>query len=366
MTPTTDPGWAGKQVLVTGNSGFVGSWLSMVLTALGAVVQGYSDNAEPSSDRRARWLRDAGVETVRADVRDFERLSAVMAATDFDLVVHLAAQPLVGAGHRDPRLTFDTNVGGTVNLLEAARLTRPRALISVTSDKVYRNRSWPRPYRETDELGGGCPYSVSKAAAEIVFEGYADLYAAEPDGTRAASVRLGNVIGGGDFADRLVPNCLRAFEDAEPVILHDRAAARPWQHVLDVCQGLVLLAEGLLRGTVRGGERFNFAPPFHGATTWDLASSLATAWGDGAVVSDVEKPRDCPEEQMLFLDGRKAATALDWRHRFDLAAMAEAVVAWHRAVAAGTPPMVATQDQIDAFRFGSSAAAGVRPEAVRG
>ena len=249
--------WRGRRVLVTGHSGFVGSWVATMLLRLGADVVGYAASADQQTTCRAHWLAALGATTVAGDVRDFDALRAAMAG-GYQAVIHLAGQPLVSAGYAEPRRTLETNILGSVNVLEAARLCQPAVLVHVTSDKCYRNQGWPWPYREADGLGGGCPYSVSKAAAELVFEGYAALFREAGGLPRSASVRFGNVIGGGDLAaHRLVPDCLAALAQERPVRLRHAAAVRPWQHVLDVARGLLLLADALADGAVAGGEVVN-------------------------------------------------------------------------------------------------------------
>ncbi|MGW2544621.1 NAD-dependent epimerase/dehydratase family protein, partial [Kitasatospora sp. NPDC001574] len=216
----TAPHWRGRQVLVTGHSGFVGSWLTTALLRLGADVTGFAADADERTRARSTGLAGLGARTVVGDVRDLDAVHRTMAARPFDVVFHLAAQPLVSAGLADPHTTLGTNITGSLNVLEAVRRCAPGVLVHVTSDKCYRNRNWPWPYREIDELGGGCPYSVSKAGAELVFEAYATLLRDTGAPTRGASVRFGNIIGGGDFAvDRLVPDLLAALDAGRPVRL---------------------------------------------------------------------------------------------------------------------------------------------------
>jgi len=339
--------WRGRQVLITGHSGFVGAWVATMLRQLGATVTGYAISADEQTRERSRWLASLGVRGTAGDVRDFAAVRDALAA-GYDTVLHLAGQPLVAVGWAEPRTTFETNVLGTVNVLEAARHHPPAALVCVTSDKCYRNRGTGEPYREGDELGGGCPYSVSKAAAELVAEGYWGVFRQAGGAPRTASVRLGNVIGGGDLAARrLVPDCLAALAGGRPVQLRDPAAVRPFQHVLDVAHGLLLLAGALAEGGIAGGEAFNFGPPGTGVTARELATTLAAAWGGGRVTG---QPGAGPaEDQTLRLDGSRAAVALSWRHRLDAAAAADWIVRWHRAVAGGVSPGQATAAQVAEF-----------------
>ncbi|MGW4420956.1 CDP-glucose 4,6-dehydratase [Streptosporangium sp. NPDC004631] len=342
---------AGKRILITGHSGFLGSWLAGMAVGLGASVTGYSLSARTVEAERAAWLALIGVGNIDGDVRDYRALLGAAGRDGCDLIIHLAAQPIVLAGYEDPRGTLEVNINGTINVLEAARIARPRGVIVLSSDKCYRNQSWRWPYREVDELGGGCPYSASKAAAELVLEAYAGLYRAGPDDLGAASVRLGNLVGGGDFADRLVPNCLRSFAAGLPVRLRDSTAVRPWQHVLDVAHGILLLAVAMLGGRVPAGEAYNFAPPYEGASVRELTEELARAWG-GVTISGEDQPGPFHEERTLRLDGRKAAEELGWEHRFDLSRTVLEVVEWHRGVERGVSPAEMTTTQINRFLVG--------------
>lgn len=350
-----DPGigdWSRQRVLVTGHSGFIGSWLSVALRQLGATVVGYASSADGPSAERAEWLAGLGVRDVVGDIRDVEKLSAVMAAEPFDTVVHLAAQPLVSQGYADPHGTIDTNMRGSLSVLEATRRTRPPVLLHITSDKCYRNMGWPWAYRENDALGGGCPYSISKAAAEILFEGYAALMEPAPAGTSAASIRFGNVVGGGDFSvNRLVPDCLAALAAGHPIELRQPAAVRPFQHVLDVVHGLLRAASALRAGALPHGEVLNFAPPDGGVEVARMAAVLAEAWGTpmpepGAGAEGAVTFR---EEPMLLLDGRKAGAYLRWDHLLDLYGCARKTVEWHRRHVAGVSAAVCTSDSTGAF-----------------
>jgi CDP-glucose 4,6-dehydratase len=347
-------GWRGRCALVTGHTGFVGSWLATLLRALDATVVGFASTADPVTRSRQRWLSELGVTSLTGDVRDFHAVGAAMDTMPFDAVFHLAGQPLVGIGLRDPRPTLETNICGSINILEAARLREPPVVVHVTSDKCYRNRNWMWPYRETDEIGGGCPYSASKAAAELVFAAYDELFRSAGTSSRIASVRFGNVIGGGDHAARrLVPDCVSALLADQPIVLRRPAAVRPFQHVLDVTHGLLRLADRLATADIRSGEVFNFAPPGDGATALDLAQALVDAWQDtGGRAPHIvtEKDPSLPEDELLLLDGRKAANALDWRHHYGgLREAAASIVAWHRAVRRGATAHEATAQQTHDF-----------------
>ncbi len=239
---------AGRRVLVTGHSGFKGGWLSLWLDRLGAEVRGISLPPPTDPSFFAATGIDGFVDSRFADIRDAEALRRAAAGFDAEVVFHLAAQPIVRLSHREPADTFATNVVGTANVLDLARsMPSLRAVIVVTSDKCYDNRGWSWPYRETDRLGGTDPYSASKACAEIVAESYRRNWFADPDGPQLATVRAGNVIGGGDWAaDRLVPDIVRAASHGLPVLIRNPRSIRPWQHVLEPLSGYLLLAARLL------------------------------------------------------------------------------------------------------------------------
>ena len=336
----------GRTVLVTGHSGFIGSWLSITLSVMGARVVGYSQSNDSVTAARAAWLGHLGVPQTVGDVRDFGSLVAAVESTGPDVVVHLAAQPLLGVGYLAPHLTFDVNMNGSLNVLEIARRGLTTALVHVTSDKCYAQaEAGNGAIAESSALGGRSPYSASKTIAELLFREFAELTTPHPGGPRLASVRLGNVIGGGDEADRLVPNCLRAFRVGRPFAVRDPQAVRPFQHVLDVVAGLTRLAEGLLSGKVPSGEALNLAPPTSGHTTGELVSELARAWGSPASMSAQVDVPPFPEQQVLRLDGTRAAALLGWRHALDLADSARWTVEWARDVDGGATPAAATRAQ---------------------
>jgi CDP-glucose 4,6-dehydratase len=348
--------WRGRPVVVTGHTGFKGGWLTLWLAQLGAEAHGYAlaPPTEPSLFAAAR-VRDALASDTRADLADLARLAATFAGVQPEVVFHLAAQPLVKEGYRDPLRTLASNVMGTAHVLEAARACRSvRAVVVVTTDKVYRNRERRRPYREADPLGGRDPYSASKAAAEIVTASYRESFFGGGDGhpARVATARSGNVIGGGDWAaDRLVPDCLRAFAAGEAVRLRFPHSVRPWQHVLEPLCGYLLLAE-LLAGP--GGERFarawNFGPDAGGdATAGQLAGLAARCWGPRAGVADAPAVRQPHEAGLLRLDSARARKQLGWRPRWSLEESVERTLAWHRAWGAGADMAAFSLGQIAAY-----------------
>lgn len=361
----------GRPVLVTGHTGFKGGWLGLWLAELGATVHGYA--LEPPTE--PNLFTAAGVGRVlasdtRADLADRAALVAAMAAAQPEVVFHLAAQPLVAAGYRDPARTFTDNVLGTLNVLDAVRATPSvRAVVVIATDKVYENLETGHAFTESDALGGHDPYSASKAAAEIVVASYRASFFEAPaaaDGGRAkaataagragrhpalvASARAGNVIGGGDWAaDRLVPDCLRAFPAGAPVRLRHPGAVRPWQHVLEPLAGYLALAAALLGPDgVQFARAWNLGPdPADDATVGDVADRLAALWGDGArVVHDAEPVGH--EAGLLRLDSTAAHQALGWAPHWDLDQALSRTVAWHRAWLAGADMAAACREQIAA------------------
>ena len=348
--------WQGQSVFVTGHTGFKGGWLSLWLHELGAKVHGYA--LEPPTDPAffdVACVADTLVSDARADLADIARLRSALAIAQPRIVFHLAAQSLVRDSYRDALGTFATNVMGTANLLEAVRsIDSIRAVVLVTSDKVYLNREWSRPYRETNHLGGHDPYSASKAAAEIVAASYRASFFRGSDGHPAhiATARAGNVIGGGDWAtDRLVPDCLRAFAAGTSVCLRYPEAVRPWQHVLEPLAGYLQLAQYLLSPE---GERFsrawNFGPDEKAeATVLDVAQTLARLWGDGAQVESAAESGHPHEAGLLHLDSSSAREALAWRPRWTLEHALERTVAWQRASNRGDDMATVSRDQIRAY-----------------
>lgn len=326
--------WNGRRVLITGHTGFKGGWLSMWLRMLGAEVTGFSLPAptEPSLFEQAR-VADM-LTHVAGDVRDLDAVERCVRDARPDVIFHLAAQPLVRYSYEHPVETYATNVMGTVHVLEAARQSDSvRAVICVTTDKCYENREWVWPYRETDPMGGHDPYSSSKGAAEIAIAAYRRSY---PGGPKIASVRAGNVIGGGDWAaDRLVPDIIRALQAGEPPIIRNPASIRPWQHVLDALSGYVLLAQRLLEGRDDLAGGWNFGPSDADARPvgWIVEKMLA-AWGSDSGWTKPDGPQ--PHEAVLLrLDCSKARAELGWRPTLDLEQALAKVVEWHSAVHRG-------------------------------
>jgi len=338
----------GRRVLVTGSTGFKGGWLCTWLTAVGAKVSGLALPPEPDAPLFGMLRLEQRIKQHFGDIRDLDMVKNVFEAEQPEIVVHLAAQALVRRGYEMPKLTFDTNVGGGINVLEAIRATPSvRALVFVTSDKCYLNKEWTWAYRENDELGGGDPYSSSKAAAELAFACYQSAYFHRRNRFAAATGRAGNVIGGGDRSrDRIVPDCIYALEGSEPIRLRNPHATRPWQHVLEPVSGYLLLASRLFAGDNAASGSWNFAPNVENVrSVHELATTLSGLWGGGEVI--VAPEADAPHEaQLLMLSTEKAKTKLGWHPRWDFSRAIEQTVTWYREVASGADTVAVTERQI--------------------
>jgi CDP-glucose 4,6-dehydratase len=324
--------WAGKRVFLTGHTGFKGSWLSLWLQKMGAELTGFA-LAPPTSPALFDEARVAGgMTSIIGDIRDADALAAALVAADPEIVIHMAAQPLVRASYDDPVGTYATNVMGTVHLFEAVRKAPGvRAVCVVTTDKCYENREWAWGYREDEPMGGYDPYSNSKGCAELVVSAYRRSFF-EGRGVAVASGRAGNVIGGGDWAtDRLVPDILRAVEKGEPVLIRNPLAIRPWQHVLEPLSGYLVLCQALFENPSAAAEAWNFGPRDEDArpVQW-IVERMVALWGDGAAWTRDESVQP-HEANYLKLDISKARAGLHWAPRWSLADALDSIVAWHRA-----------------------------------
>lgn len=323
--------WQGRRIFITGHTGFKGSWLSLWLQQLGAEVTGYAlaPNTTPSLFDVADVA--TGMQSIIGDIRDPHSLQTALNANRPEIVLHLAAQALVGEGYRDPLGTFATNVQGTANLLEAVRQTPSvRAVVVVTSDKCYDNKEWPWPYRESEALGGHDPYSSSKACAELVTAACRKSFLAE-SGVAVASARAGNVFGGGDWSpNRLIPDLLAAFSAGHPGQLRRPNAVRPWQHVLEPLAGYLTLAEHLTEDA-SFATAWNFGPyETDCLTTGEIAHRLADHWGSDA--SWQAEVGDFPHEaRLLRLDASLARQQLGWRPRWTLDKALSKTISWHKS-----------------------------------
>jgi CDP-glucose 4,6-dehydratase len=354
--------FAGRRVLVTGHTGFKGSWLAEWLLGMGAEVTGYALDP-PTQPALFDQLALAGrLRHVVADVRDADGVAQVVGETRPDYVFHLAAQSLVRESYEQPVATFATNVMGTISVLEAARrLDRPCAVIVVTTDKCYLNREWHYGYREDDPLGGRDPYSASKAATEIAVAAWrGSFFGTSP--VRIATARAGNVIGGGDWAkDRIVPDCMRALAAGGSIPIRNRRATRPWQHVLEPLAGYLWLAASLAScersagdGSLESG--FNFGPPTESnRSVGDLVEQVLRHWpGSWTDATDATAPH---EARFLHLCTDKAAAVLNWRPVWSFDETIRETVAWYRG-AAKDPATIGgmTRGQIDDYGEAARAA----------
>lgn len=347
--------WKGKKVFLTGHTGFKGSWLSIWLHQLGAAVTGYA--LDPPTDPSLFELAGVGelVDSVIADVRDLERLRSEMQKAQPEFVIHMAAQPLVRDSYRIPVETYAINVMGTVNLLEAVRsCPGVRAVVNVTTDKVYENREWVWGYRENEQLGGYDPYSNSKGCSELVTAAYRSSYfnpqQFDRHGVAVATARAGNVIGGGDWAtDRLVPDIVRAMLAGEPVHIRNPHAIRPWQHVLEPLSGYLTLARVLFEEGCRSAEAWNFGPEDRDArpVQW-IVDRLCQRWEEGA--SFLLDQGDHPHEaHYLKLDCSKSRDGLGWTPRWCLETALESIVAWTKVYRDGGDVREICRAQINAY-----------------
>ena len=340
--------WRGKRVLLTGHTGFKGGWLALWLMQLGAEVTGVAlpPNTTPSLFELARLADDT--DSHFCDIRDATALAAMVRAAQPEIVLHLAAQPLVRASFSAPLETFASNVMGTANLLDALRgLPGVRVAVMVTTDKVYHNLEHPYPYREGDTLGGHDPYSASKAAAEIVIASYRDAFLSG-QGVALASARAGNVIGGGDWsADRLIPDAVRAWQSGNPLEIRRPQAIRPWQHVLEPLAGYLCLAERLWGQPELAGA-YNFGPPSHEAATVREVVEMARAvYGSGEVCfGDGGGPH---EAGCLALETAKARAVLGFSTQWTLAESVSRTMAWYRAQHEGSDARMLCAAEITAY-----------------
>lgn len=356
--------WQGRRVFITGHTGFKGSWLSLMLADLGAQLWGYSLPA-PTHPSLFEQGKVAGRfqqswHTEASDVRDLACLQQALSTARPEVVLHLAAQPLVRESYRTPVETFATNVMGTTHLLEAVRhVDSVKAVVVVTTDKVYENQEWAWAYREQDRLGGHDPYSASKACTELVVSSYRDAFEFTQRGVGLASARAGNVIGGGDWAaDRLVPDVLAALADGRLPDIRRPQAVRPWQHVLEPLIGYLQLAQALLASPQTFSQAFNFGPGEQDVrTVGEVLARLQQLWG-GASQGFVPQASACHEAGLLRLDASLARQQLGWLPRWGLDQALAACVSWQQAWHQGHPADALCLDQWRAYIGAGSALAG--------
>lgn len=343
--------WRGRAVFLTGHTGFKGGWIALWLSKLGAKVHGYA-LAPPTTPNfyTATQLHDCLESSTTADIRDLRTLRAAICSAKPSVVIHMAAQPLVRESYNTPVETFGTNVLGTVNVLEATRQAETvQAIVNITTDKCYENQEWLWPYRENDRLGGHDPYSASKACAEIAAAAYRNSFLTQ-SGIQLASVRAGNVIGGGDWAtDRLIPDFLRAIDAGTTLRIRSPNALRPWQHVLEPLSGYLMLAERLVTDGTDFAEAWNFGPEESDAkpVSWivdRLCQKLPHArW-------ELEGTPQPHEAGLLKLDSSKAKTRLAWAPRWSLETALDKTVDWHQAWKEGQSMAEISIQQIEQYQ----------------
>ena len=343
--------WKDKKVFITGHTGFKGAWLSLWLQDCGAVLTGYAlaPNTTPNLFETA--LVADGMKSVIGDIRNLEQLTKAMLDSSPDVVIHMAAQPLVRFSYRNPVDTYSTNVMGTVNLFEAVRKTDSvKSVVNVTTDKCYENKEWIWGYREDESMGGHDPYSNSKGCSELVTAAYRKSFFNSPGSAKIASGRAGNVIGGGDWAeDRLIPDILKSFVDNEPVVVRNPSATRPWQHVLEPLSGYLVLAERLYLDGDEYAEGWNFGPEDGDIKpVSSIIEYLVERWGAGAswIHDESEHPH---EAQLLKLDISKAKKLLKWAPKWSIFTALDSIIEWHQAWLKGSDVKAITLKQIHKF-----------------
>lgn len=347
--------WAGKKVFLTGHTGFKGSWLSLWLQKMGANVKGFA-LIPPSKPSMFQELNiEIGMESEIGDIRDYKVLCKSIELFKPEIVIHMAAQPLVRLSYSEPVETYHTNVMGTVHLLDAIRhVGGVKAVVNITSDKCYENKEWPWGYREDEPKGGYDPYSNSKGCAELVADAFRNSFFNSKNygvhGCALASVRAGNVIGGGDWADdRLIPDTIRAFEHGQTVKIRSPQAIRPWQHVLEPLSGYLLTAQLLWQEGSSFAEGWNFGPNDDDAkpVEW-IVEHLTKYWGDGVSWS-LDGEIHPHEAGYLKLDCSKAKMRMGWKPRWHLDETLARIVAWHKAFLAGQDMKAYTLNEIEEY-----------------
>jgi CDP-glucose 4,6-dehydratase len=348
--------WRDRRVLLTGHTGFKGAWLSLWLQSLGARVTGFSNGVPTQPSLYELAQVGEGMESIEGDVRDPAAVAAAVAAANPEVVIHMAAQSLVRRSFVEPRQTYETNVMGTVNVLDAVRMhgSDVRSIVNVTSDKCYENREWEWGYREHEPMGGFDPYSSSKGCSELVTEAFRRSFFSDPAGPRLASARAGNVIGGGDWGeDRLVPDIMRAALAGEQVRVRNPSSIRPWQHVLNPLSGYLVLAQALWDAPELA-EGWNFGPTDEDARPvgW-IVQRIAARWPEDlrSIQDDGPHPH---EARYLKLDSSKARARLGWRPGLDLAGTLDSIVDWYRELRDGADMRAVTLGQIDAFQYAAT------------
>ncbi|SEJ50625.1 CDP-glucose 4,6-dehydratase [Cyclobacterium xiamenense] len=343
--------WQGKRVFVTGHTGFKGSWLSLWLASMGAVVKGYAlePDTDPALFNVARVA--SGMQSEYGDIRNLDEIKKSMRTFNPEILIHMAAQPLVRLSYAQPVETYATNVMGTIHVLEAARsCPNLQAIISVTTDKVYENKEWVWGYREDEPMGGYDPYSSSKGCAELVTAAYRRSFFSGADAPALASARAGNVIGGGDWSlDRLIPDAIKAFEKGEAVVIRNPLATRPWQHVLEPLSGYLLLAERLFTEGKTYAEAWNFGPEYKDCKSvqWIL-DKLVSIW-EGSASWKLDAHPQPHEARFLKLDCSKAREALQWYPKWGIEETLQKICDWHTHFREGTDMQNYSLQEIESY-----------------
>jgi len=348
--------WKGKNVFLTGHTGFKGSWLALWLLKLGARVHGYSLNppTNPNMFDVANIKHDLSSHII-SDIRDLDRLKTAVSEASPDIVIHMAAQPIVRDSYQIPVDTYTTNVIGTINILEAVRIVDcVKAIVCVTTDKCYENKEWVWGYRENEPLGGHDPYSSSKACAEIAVSSWRRSFFGTDDQFHHAAIataRAGNVIGGGDWAkDRLVPDCINAIIKGEKIIVRSPYSIRPWQHVLEPLSGYLILALKLYEEGYKYAEAWNFGPNSNDERPVEyVVSEVCKAYGDGAKFEIVHNPDQPHEAAYLKLDCSKSRSVLAWEPKWNLNKAIEATVEWVKAWRNNADMRKLSESQIESY-----------------
>ncbi len=343
--------WADKKVLVTGHTGFKGSWLSLILQNHGAVVCGYS--LEPNSAKNLFEVASVGggMDSVIGDIRDSQKIEETFDRFQPEIVIHMAAQPLVRFSYRSPVDTYSTNVMGTVNLLEAVRKSPSvKAVVNVTTDKCYKNEERLWGYREDESMGGLDPYSSSKGCSELVTAAYRASFFNLSDSASVATARAGNVIGGGDWSDdRLIPDIITQFENDQPVTIRNPNAIRPWQHVMEPLFGYLMLAERLYSEGELFSQAWNFGPSDEDTrSVGTIVEYMANQWG-GCATWDIDRSNQPHEAQLLRLDITKAKCLLGWIPKWDLETALNSIIEWHQKMRAGDDMRSVTLAQMNRY-----------------
>ncbi|MEN9945696.1 MAG: CDP-glucose 4,6-dehydratase [Pseudomonadota bacterium] len=346
--------WQGKKVLITGCTGFKGSWLTVWLNQLGALVYGYALRAPTKPSMWEDLQLEQLCQSIEyADIRDYDSLKNYVYQVNPDIIIHMAAQPLVRYSYQFPRETYEVNLMGSVNLFEAVRQTNScKALVNVTTDKCYENKEWLWAYRENEPMGGYDPYSSSKACSELVTSAYINSYFNNQDNqTFVASARAGNVIGGGDWADdRLIPDIIRSFSQGKKVLIRNLDAVRPWQHVLEPLSGYLVLAEKLYQQGLSYSGAWNFGPLDNDSkTVEEVVKQMCQIWGDGANWSRDTELNHPHEAKLLRLDCSKARSLLGWKPIWNSSKSLEQLTTWYKAYFKQQNMLELTRTQINQY-----------------